>query len=93
MTSTRFTMTGSPDPDRLETILNADPEHLHIHRVDMPYRLTSTWQDQGCEIGIWEQDDRLLAWAVFQPPWWNLDYAVHPPEREASLEEEVLMWG
>jgi ribosomal protein S18 acetylase RimI-like enzyme len=59
----------------------------------MAYRLTSTWQDQGCEIGIWKNDDKLLAWAVFQPPWWNLDYALHPSERGSPLEDEVMAWG
>jgi GNAT superfamily N-acetyltransferase len=59
----------------------------------MPYRLTSTWQDQGCELGIWEKDDQLLAWAVFQPAWWNLDYALHPSAQGSALEAELLAWG
>lgn len=77
----------------LQSILSADPQHLHIHIVDMPYRLTSTWQDRGCELRIWKKGDEIVAWAVFQPPWWNLDYAIQPSERGSSLEKELVEWG
>jgi mycothiol synthase len=93
MKQIRFTTIVNPDPLRLQTLLNADPAHPHIHAVDMPYRLTSTWQDHGCELGLWQKDDQLLAWAVFQPPWWNLDYAMHPSVRGTSLETEIFTWG
>jgi len=89
----RFRATTSLNLERLASVLTADPQHPHIHTVDMPYRLTSTWQDQGCEVGMWEQGDALLAWAVYQPPWWNLDYAIMPSERGSSLERELLAWG
>lgn len=77
----------------MQSFLYADPTHPHIHAVDIPYRLTSTWQDSGCELGIWERGGQLLAWAVFQPPWLNLDFAIHPSERASLLEQEVLEWG
>lgn len=93
MESACFTMTVSPDPMRLQTILDASPMHPHVHSVDMPFRQTSTWQDLGCEIGMWKESDDLLAWAVFQPPWWNLDYAIHPSAQGSFLEKEVLAWG
>ena len=93
MNPLRITMTLGSDPDHLHTLLNADPKHPHIHLVDMPYRLTATWQDQGCELGLWEKDDQMLAWAVFQPAWWNLDYALHPSVRGSELEKDVLAWG
>ena len=83
----------NPDLEQLHSLLNADPQHPHIHRVDMPYRLTSTWQEHGCEVGLWEQRDELVAWAVFQPPWWNVDYALHPSLRGSSLEKEIFVWG
>jgi mycothiol synthase len=44
-------------------------------------------------MGIWEKGGETAAWAVFQPPWWNLDYAIHPSERGSCLEQEVLAWG
>lgn len=76
-----------------DRLLNADPEHPHIHLVDMPFRLASTWQDHGCEIGVWEKDEQVLAWAIFQPAWWNLDVAIHPTVRGSSLEQEIFGWG
>jgi ribosomal protein S18 acetylase RimI-like enzyme len=88
-----YTTSESTDFTRLQTILNANPEHAHIHSVDMPYRLTSTWQDQGCELMVWEKDSQVMAWAVFQPPWCNLDYAIQTAERGSSLEQEVFAWG
>jgi ribosomal protein S18 acetylase RimI-like enzyme len=59
----------------------------------MPFRQTSTWQDHDCEIGFWEKGDELLAWGVFQPAWWNLDYAIQPSERGSILETEIFAWG
>ena len=81
------------DPEKLAGLLRADPEHPHIHIVDMPYRTTSIWQDHGCEIGVWEKCAQVLAWAVFQPAWWNLDYAIHPSLRGSTLEQEIFAWG
>jgi ribosomal protein S18 acetylase RimI-like enzyme len=86
-------MTEILDYTSLQSLLSADPDHLHVHVVDMPYRLTSTWQELGCELKLWKSGDAHLAWAVFQPPWWNLDYGIHPSERGSSLEKEVFAWG
>jgi ribosomal protein S18 acetylase RimI-like enzyme len=88
-----ISLTKNPDDSRLFSILAADRNHPHVHLVDMPYRLASTWQDSGCALRIWERGEKLLAWALFQPPWWNLDYVLHPSERGSLLEQEILMWG
>ena len=93
MRSTRFTVTDTLNAIRVAALLNADPQHPHIHLVDMPFRITSTWQDRDCAFGIWEKDTTMVAWAVFQPPWRTLDYAIVPSERGSSLEEEVFAWG
>ncbi|MEM7117420.1 MAG: N-acetyltransferase [Chloroflexota bacterium] len=93
MKNFRFTTTNNPDLARLQPLLQADPQHPHIHLVDMPYRLTSTWQEFGCEVGLWEHDGELVAWAVFMPPWWNVDYAIHPSLRGSELEREMFAWG
>jgi hypothetical protein len=42
-----FTTTTNPNLEQLHSLLNADPQHPHIHRIDMPYRLTSTWQERS----------------------------------------------
>lgn len=78
---------------QLQATLQADPLHLPIHAADLPYRLTSTWQDLGCEIGIWQNKHQVLAWAVFQPPWYNLDFFVHPSDFGSRLPAEVFHWG
>lgn len=83
----------SYDHPGLNALLEADPEHPHIHVVDIPYRLTSIWQDHDCEIGVWERAGQVVAWAVFQPAWWNLDFVVHPTLRGSELEQEVFAWG
>lgn len=81
------------DYEKLDHLLETDPEHPHIHIVDMPYRIASIWQDQGCEIGIWEKDSQVIGWAIFQPAWWNLDFVVHPSCRGSLLEQEIFSWG
>jgi len=93
LNTTRHTIKEKPDYRLLQTLLSTDSDHPHIHLVDMPYRLSSTWQENGCELGIWEKRDELLAWAVFQPPWWNLDFVIHPSQAGLSLEKEIFEWG
>lgn len=87
------TTSDNLDFNRLQTLLDGDAGHAHIHRVDMPYRLSSTWQDQGCRLKSWEKDGELLAWALFQPPWYNLDYAIQPAARGSMLEKEIFAWA
>lgn len=93
MSTTRLSTVKRIDYVQLQALLNADPHHPHIHIVDMPYRLTSTWQDSNCEMGVWKVKGDIFVWAVFQPPWWNCDYAIHPSERGSPLEQEVFSWG
>ena len=81
------------DYDKFDGLLNADSAQPHIHIVDMPFRIASIWQDYGCEIGVWEKDSQVMAWAIFQPAWWNLDFAIHPVVRGSGLEQEIFAWG
>jgi ribosomal protein S18 acetylase RimI-like enzyme len=93
MSSTKFsTIKPLPNQD-WRKLLEINSDTLHIHLVDMPFRQTSTWQDHDCDLGIWQKDERILAWAVFLPPWWNLDFAIHPAECGSNLENEVFTWG
>lgn len=80
------------EPDFLPDTLIPDPSHPHVHHVDMPYRITSTWQDLGCTLGIWEENGAPVAWALFQPAWWNADYALAPAHRGGELELTVFRW-
>ena len=70
----------------------AESEH-YVHLIDLPFRMTSTWQERGCELSFWEQDGKAVAWAVFQPAWQNLDYFIAPAAYSSSLEEAILEWG
>jgi ribosomal protein S18 acetylase RimI-like enzyme len=90
---TYFSTTTNPDYERLQGLLYQSTNNLHIHAIDMPFRLTSTWQDQECEVGLWEREGKLVAWAVFQPPWWNVDYALHSSVQGTLLELEIFSWG
>ncbi|HEU5100789.1 MAG TPA: GNAT family N-acetyltransferase [Roseiflexaceae bacterium] len=93
MSPTCFMATHSPELAAFNALLDADPRHRHMHLVDMPFRAASTWRDRDCQVGLWKNESQLLAWAVFQPPWRNLDYAIAPSERGSALEQEVFAWG
>lgn len=63
------------------------------HVVDLPYRLCSWALDSPDTVALWEDDSgRLLAWAVFQTPFWTLDYAVHPAAPPDALTT-ILHWA
>ena len=93
MKTTKLSTMATADFTRLQVLLNNDLQHSHIHLADMPYRLTSIWQDYSGELKLWEQGDQLLAWAVFQPAWWNFDYVLQPSERGKALEKRDLGLG
>jgi ribosomal protein S18 acetylase RimI-like enzyme len=93
MGSIEFSSIKTPTNSDWRELLNMDTDFPPIHLIDMPFRQTSTWQDHDCEMGIWQKGDEILAWAVFLPPWWNLDFAIHSAERGSDLENEVFAWG
>ncbi len=81
------------DLQRLQQLRHSIKTYGHIHDIDMPYRLTSIWIEDGCEFAIWEDDDQLLGWACFQTAWWNLDIMIPPITRSSPLEKEIVEWG
>lgn len=93
MNINRRTIKETPGYRVIESSLNAYSQHPHIHLIDMPFRMTSTWQERGCKFGIWEEKTDVLAWAVYQPAWQNIDYAIHSSESDSTLEKDVLAWG
>lgn len=66
------------DKQRMLALVHADPgQHLHV--IDLPYRLSSWAFDHPENIALWtDRQERLMAWAVLQPPFWTIDYAYHP---------------
>jgi len=70
----------------------AEPQR-YVHLIDLPFRITSTWQERGCAFSVWEQNGKIIAWAVFQPAWRNLDYTIAPADYSPMLEAEILEWG
>ena len=66
---------------------------LYIHLIDLPFRITSTWQERDCAFSAWKQNSQIIAWSVFQPPWRNLDYTITPEYNSSQLEVEILEWG
>lgn len=81
------------DPHRLQQLRTSIKNYGHIHNIDMPYRLTSIWIEDGCEFAIWEDGDQLLGWACFQTAWWNLDLMILPEIQNSPLEKEIIEWG
>ena len=66
-------------------------ENLHV--TDLPYRLSSWAFDNLDNIGLWfNEKQELVAWAVLQTPFWEIDYVCHPAV-ELSLHPEILAWA
>lgn len=74
-------------------LVHTDPgEHLHV--VDLPYRLSSWAFDHPENIALWtDPQDRLMAWAVLQPPFGTIDYAYHPALAATDLQQQILAWA
>ena len=87
MTSQYQKLPNTADLTTLQTIAE---QHRHTHIIDLPYRLTSTWQDHNCDLGLWGNTETPVAWGVFLPPWWNYDYTL-PPEHNGSALEEIIL--
>jgi len=63
------------------------------HIVELPYRLCSWALDDVSNVGLWVDDaDDLVAWAVFQLPFWTIDVVVRP-DLESRIFPVVLDWA
>jgi mycothiol synthase len=66
-------------------------ENLHV--TDLPYRLSSWGLDDPDNVGLWfDETGQLVAWAVLQTPFWEIDYCCHP-KVELNLHAEILAWA
>jgi ribosomal protein S18 acetylase RimI-like enzyme len=84
---------GAADQQRMAELARTFPDG-NLHVVDLPYRLSSWAFDYPEAIGLWEDDDQqLVAWAVFQTPFWAIDYVVHPASDQQQMMSELLAWA
>jgi GNAT superfamily N-acetyltransferase len=60
--------------------------------VDLPYRLSSWALDDRRNTNLWfDEAGNLIAWAVIQSPFWQVDI-VCQPEMESALFPQILDW-
>jgi len=65
----------------------------YLHVTDLPYRLSSWALDDPENVGLWKNETgQLVAWAVLQTPFWEIDYFCLP-EVEIKLHPEILAWA
>ncbi len=64
----------------------------NLHTIDLPYRLCSWALDDPNNVQLWFDDVQLVAWAVLQTPFWEIDYVCHPTV-EPDLLQEILAWA
>lgn len=83
---------GPADVEKMKKVVLANPT-VHLHVLDLPYRLSSWGLDNLENIGIWVNElGEMQAWAILNSPFWALDYALHPEVDPAALEL-VLQWA
>ena len=64
-----------------------------LHVTDLPYRLSSWAFDNPDNTGLWfDEKQQLVAWAVLQTPFWEIDYVCYPAV-ELNFHPEILAWA
>ena len=82
----------SADWAHMKAVVEAQPSD-HLHVVDLPYRFCSWAFDEPTNCSLWEDaGGRVVAWAVFQSPFWSIDYAIHPLAPPNTLHT-ILAWA
>jgi hypothetical protein len=65
----------------------------NLHVTDLPYRLSSWALDELENSCLWfNAEIQLVAWAVLQSPFWEVDIVCHPGF-ENQLYPEILEWA
>lgn len=83
---------GSADLRRMMDLSNRFPAD-HLRRTDLPYRLSSWALDDPENTRLWfDADGELAGWAVLQPPFWTIDYALDPGAAK-DLHCTILDWA
>ena len=85
-------ISNEADKYQMHALANRYPSGC-LHVTDLPYRLSSWALDDPDNVGLWFDDNRqLVAWAVLQTPFWEIDYVCHP-DVEMDLHPEILTWA
>lgn len=83
---------AAADLDAIDAMTTHLPHALH--RIDLPWRLTSPATHDPANIRLWESPDgQLVAWAIAQFPWHCLDFEILPGPYRESVEHDVLTWA
>ena len=92
MAITQIPFSGEADKTQMAALAAQFPEE-NLHVVDLPYRLSSWALDDPQNASLWfDENRRLVAWAVLQTPFWSIDYACHP-RIEPDLYPKMLAWA
>lgn len=91
MQITERSFSGKWDLNAMVNLVREFPaENLHV--VDLPYRFSSWSFDFPENIRLWsDENNRLLAWAILQVPFWTIDYAYNPEFQH--LHPQILKWA
>lgn len=80
---------GEADKSEMMALaLSLQGETLHV--IDLPYRLSSWALDDPDNISLWvDENNRMVAWAVMQTPFWTIDYVCRQ-DGEMDLHQQIL---
>lgn len=77
----------------LMSALAQQSSKANLHVTDLPYRLSSWALDDPDNIRLWfDENQELVAWAVLQTPFWEIDFVCHPALEE-KLYPGFLEWA
>ena len=83
---------GETDKRMMKELVDSFPNN-NIHVADLPYRLSSWAFDDPENIRMWfNEENRLIAWAVLQSPFWTIDYA-YSTGTDYNLHREIITWA
>ncbi|MGA2488728.1 MAG: GNAT family N-acetyltransferase [Anaerolineales bacterium] len=78
---------------RVMEALASETRKSNLHVTDLPYRFTSWAMDNPENSHLWSDEaGHLLAWAILQCPWAEVDFVCHP-EAESEILPKILTWA
>ena len=84
---------GDSDLQLVVDLIDASASNSR-HRVDYPWRLSSSSAWSGQDAMLWHGvDDLLLGFAVWQQPWAVLDFYVRQTTDQHEIEDAIFAWA